>query len=84
MPRWLENGRSGPPRSSKDPPSSITRHVLQCDSVSRDSLRSRFAIASTARTGFLLTIVEALEIAQKRPALCQQKDLAFTLRLPWT
>lgn len=84
IPKWLREGKQGPPRSKKEPDSSITRHILECAAATRNSLEQRFRIVGTARASFPLSVMEALEIAQRRPALCQQKEHVFALRLPWT
>ena len=82
IPAWLEKGDRTRPRSNKPPDSAITRHLMQCAHAPTNA-KECFKILHKGKTHKLTRILEALEIMNKSPSLCVQKDRLFTLKIPW-
>ena len=69
--------------SKKPTPSSIGKHVIDCDNFTGRNFTSYFSILATSSYSFSLRILEALFIQRRKPPLCVQKEFVYTLRLPW-
>jgi hypothetical protein len=82
VPDWLNKGGTARPRSANAQESSITRHLLTCNSRP-EKPREHFKLLHSGHSFHLNRILEALEIRQRTPALCVQKDRLYTLKLPW-
>ena len=82
VPEWILKKKLSRPRSNKPPDSAVTRHLMVCKHVS-DNPRQCFKILHRGGNYFVNKILEALEIKQKRPRICVQKDRLFTLKIPW-
>jgi len=82
LPKWLLQGRKQRPRSQKGLQSAIARHALDCTAVD-DDLTSRFKVIQKAKNALDLKILEALEIKDRRPSLCIQKEYLYDLKIPW-
>ena len=61
--------------------SSITRHLLE--TKHEVNLPSAFQVIARCNQSKRLKFLEAILINRLKPALCAQKDLRVTLRLPW-
>ena len=82
VPKWLIEGKKQRPRSDRAPDSSIARHRLICNHRD-DHIYSRFKILHVTNNFMALKVLEALEIKNKNPSLCIQKDRLFELKIPW-
>ena len=83
LPKWsLEEGAKRP-RSTSQPSSAVTRHVINCRQFQRSTPDSCFVILVRARHARMLPFLEATLIASLKPDLCRQKDFVMTLQLPW-
>ena len=81
IPKWLENGAKKRPRSTLPPSSAIARHLLKCGMpVVMDECFSIIHKGFAAHTN---RILEALEIKDRNPVLCSQKEFVYELNLPW-
>ncbi|CAH8588824.1 unnamed protein product [Dicrocoelium dendriticum] len=86
VPRWLEqlmtqqNGVD--PRMNRSPASSITKHLL----ATRHQVNPETAFKVLLRNNnpLILAISEALLIKAYQPALCAQKLLRQSIKLPWS
>ena len=92
VPQWLRQQltrprRSQPHRSCKqtntkpDCDSAIGQHLLDNDRCALNYDDKRFSILATARSSFHLNLLEATYIKTRRPVLCRQKELVYTLKL---
>ena len=82
VPEWILKKKLSRSRSNKPPDSAVTRHLTVCKHVS-DNPRQCFKILHRGGNYFINKILEALEIKQKRPRICVQKDRLFTLKISW-
>ena len=82
IPQWLNSGKNARPRSSKAPDSSIAKHIMGCN-LRPCKPREQFKILHRGHGFTLNRILEALEIKQRMPQLCAQKDRLYTLKIPW-
>ena len=84
LPRWLMQGETSRPRSTAEPSSAITRHLVHCPAFDRAKPRiDFFTIVTRARCPAILPLLEATYIVTFNPDLCAQKDFVFSLGLPW-
>ena len=84
LPRWLMRGANQRPRSTADPTSAVTRHVMACDAFDRQRpAMDSFSIVTRSRCVSLLPLLEATHILFMKPDLCCQKEFVFSLALPW-
>ena len=81
-PGWVLRGNRTRPRSTKEPPSHITRHLMACNVFSMPH-EPHFTIIHKTRSNFLNRVLEALEIKKCRPRICVQKEHLYTLKIPW-
>ena len=81
--RWVRAGKTQPPRSTRQPASSITQHLVRCAAADLDGLDHYFKSIFTSIPGFRAHVLEALLIARRSPELCRQKNGVFRLLLPW-
>jgi len=79
IPAWLEKRKTG----TKTPDSAITKHLMCCTEWKQDP-RQNFKILHQGANVTINRILEAIEISNKRPPLCTQKDRLYTLKIPWT
>ena len=82
VPKWLAGETKCPPRSSRVPPSAITRHLQVCSCPSIVA-RTRFKVLYRSVNNHILRILEALCIKYSSPDLCVQKEHVLELMLPW-
>lgn len=86
IPSWLrshmERGHGQIDITAKRPASSIARHLMESGHVI-DPIK-QFTVLIRNQKPALLKLIEAILIARTQPSLCVQKQLAVTLRLPWT
>ena len=82
VPAWVVKGRTSRPRSDVPPDSAITRHLVMCANRPEDP-RQCFDVLHRGENVFINRILEALEIIERAPRLCIQKDRLFTLKIPW-
>lgn len=82
IPDWLNKGQRARPRSTTEPDSSITRHLMSCPNL-QPGARTRFFVLRRCTNKRQLCIVEALLIGRLKPDLCQQKETVIGLLLPW-
>ena len=61
--------------------SAIGQHLLESNQCARYYSDFRLKILTTARSQLHLSLLEAVCISRKKPDLCRQKQLAFTLQL---
>ena len=85
IPMWIQKGQTHPPPSNRPPSSAIARHLLSCSTFDPSKTEDSFSILHSCAAGRpdLLGILEALEIAIKKPDLCAQKEFVTQLTLPW-
>ena len=92
VPQWLRQQltrprRSQPHRSCKrtdtkpDCDFAISQHLLDNDRCALNYDDKRFSILAAARSSFHLNLLEATYIKTRRPVLCRQKELVYTLKL---
>ena len=82
IPQWIALGQRQRPRSRQTVTSSITRHILSCNKFLGAPI-DHFKVLHFEQSSNLRKILEALEIKNKRPALCVQKERLYDLRIPW-
>lgn len=84
MPQWLNTVVKRPPRATKTPSSSITRHLQSCKSfVDTKSSTDCFKVMYRPTSFTSLQVIEALLIKRLSPELCTQKETVISLLLPW-
>ena len=81
-PGWVLGTDRRRPRSTKEPPSHITRHLINCQAFSQLH-DTHFSIIHKTSSKFLNRVLEALEIKKCRPNICVQKDHMYALKIPW-
>ena len=81
-PRWLVAGHKHRPRSTVEPSSTITKHLLQCPSTLNTPI-SHFKVLHKDSNFNIVKILEAVEIKIRKPVLCVQKDRLYEIQLPW-
>jgi hypothetical protein len=85
IPKWLVKQMSQPnvpSNTQRNPSSSIAKHLMT--SGHTVDFSTCFTVLHRSLKPHILKIIEALLITQLSPSLCIQKQLAVSLRLPWT
>ena len=57
------------------------QHLLESNQCARNYPDLQFKILTTACSQFHLSLLEAVYISRKKPDLCRQKQLVFTVQL---
>ena len=91
VPKWLRqhtaSQRVQPNRACKrkqptpECDSAIGQHLLENDQFAANYNDDQFSVLDTARSPFHLSLLEASYIKVRRPNLCKQKELVYTLKL---
>ena len=81
IPKWLAEGKQGPPRSRSAPQSAITRHLQRCRPTAANA--QNFKVIETSNTSRRLGFLEAVTILIRQPKLCMQNDFVTQLCLSW-
>ena len=81
LPKWATSQNKKRPRSNEPPNSSITKHVVECNSLVGET---NFKILHQRQGKSLNRILEALHIRLEKPSLCVQKEYLYELQLSWT
>ena len=68
-------------QSTPECDSAIGQHLSEIDQCAANYNEDQFSILDTARSPFHPTLLEASYIRVRRPNLCKQKELVYTLNL---